>query len=81
MDALYIKWRAKLIGVSTDYENTMMGHHVGIITRLVDCVDNDVLHIWCALHRIDIVVKAIIECMENGVWVKQAYMFSVYLCA
>jgi hypothetical protein len=45
MDMLYIKWLAKLIGVSTDGENTIMGHHAGVVTRLVDCTDNDVLHI------------------------------------
>ncbi len=50
MDALYIKWCAKLIGVSTDGENSMTGCHVGIVTRFVNCVDNDVLRIWCAPH-------------------------------
>jgi hypothetical protein len=45
MDALYIKWRAKLIDVSTDGENTMTGRHAGVITCLVDCADNDVLRI------------------------------------
>ncbi|CAK9236630.1 unnamed protein product [Sphagnum troendelagicum] len=43
MDVKYIKWRAKLINVSTDGENTMTGRHVGVVTRLVDCTDNDVL--------------------------------------
>jgi hypothetical protein len=50
MDALYIKWCAKLIGVSTANENTMMGRHAGVVTRLVDCVDNNVLRIWCTPH-------------------------------
>jgi hypothetical protein len=45
MDTLYIKWRAKLIGVWTDGENTMTSRHVGVVTRLVNCIDNDVLHI------------------------------------
>ncbi len=81
MDALYIKWHAKLISVSTDGENTMMGRHVGVVTRLVDCTDNDVLHIWCAPHQIDIMVKAAAEGIDNGVWVKQTYTFSVYLRA
>ena len=34
MDALYIKWHAKLIAVSTDGENTMTGRHVGVVTGL-----------------------------------------------
>jgi hypothetical protein len=45
MDALYIKWRAKLICVSTDGDNTMTSHHAGIVTRLVDCANNDMLRI------------------------------------
>jgi hypothetical protein len=71
MDALYNKWRAKLIGVSTDGENTMTGRHAGVVTRLVDCADHDVLRIWCAPHQIDIVVKATAEGINNGDWVKQ----------
>jgi hypothetical protein len=81
MDALYIKWRAKLIGVSTDGENTMTGHHASIVTHLVDYANNDVLRIWCASHQIDIMVKVTTEGIDNGVWVKQAYTFSVYLRA
>jgi hypothetical protein len=79
MDVLYIKWRAKLIGVSTDGKNAMMGCHAGVVIRLVDCADNDVLRIWCAPHQIDIVVKAAAEGIDNDVYVKQAYTFSVYL--
>ncbi len=70
MDALYIKWCAKLIGVSTDDKNTMTGHHAGVVTCLVDCANNDVLRIWCAPHQIDIVVKAVLEGIDNDVWVK-----------
>jgi hypothetical protein len=81
MDVLYIKWRAKLIGVSTNNKNTITGHQADVVTRLVDCADNDVLCIWCAPHQIDIVVKAAVEGIDNGVWVKQAYTFSVYLRA
>jgi hypothetical protein len=43
MDALYIKWHAKLISVSTDGENSMTDRHAGVVTRLVNCADNDVL--------------------------------------
>jgi hypothetical protein len=45
MDALYNKWRSKLIGVSTDGENTMTGCHAGVVTCLVACVDNNMLRI------------------------------------
>jgi hypothetical protein len=43
MDVLYIKWRAKLIGMLTDGKNTMTGRHVGVVTRLVDCTDYNML--------------------------------------
>jgi hypothetical protein len=81
MDALYIKWLTKLIDVSTDGENTMTSCHVGVVTHLVDCADNDVLRIWCTSHQIDIVVKVADEAIDNSIWVKHAYMFSVYLRA
>ncbi len=94
MDAMYIKWRSKLIGVSTDDENTMTGCHVGVstddentmtgchvgvVTRLIMCADNNVLRIWCAPHQTNIVVKAAVEAIDNGVWVKQVYTFSIFL--
>jgi hypothetical protein len=40
-----------------------------------------VLRIWCAPHQIDTVVKAAAEGIQDGIYVKQAYTFSVYLRA
>ncbi|CAK9863189.1 unnamed protein product [Sphagnum jensenii] len=51
-------WRAKLISMSSDGENTMTGYHAGIITHIIACVENKVLRIWCAPHQMDIVIKA-----------------------
>jgi hypothetical protein len=79
MDTLYNKWRSKLIGVSTNSENTMTGRHAGVVTHLVACADNNVLRIWCTPHQINIVVKVAVEAIDNGVWVKQVYTFSVFL--
>ncbi len=45
MDALYIKWRSKLIGMSSKSENTMIGRHAGMVTRIVTCAENEVLRI------------------------------------
>lgn len=45
MDALYIKWRAKLIGMSTDSENTMTSWHTYVVTHIVACVEHKVLWI------------------------------------
>ncbi len=67
MDAFYSKWRSKLIGVSTDGENTMTGHHASGVTRLAACAANNVLRIWCTPHQINIVIKAAVEAIDNGV--------------
>lgn len=67
MDAFYIKWRVKLISMSSDGKNTMTNRHAGIITRIVACVENEVLHIWCVQHHMDIVVKAVSKGIDNGI--------------
>jgi hypothetical protein len=79
MDVLYSKWRVKLIGMSTNGENTMTGQHAGVVIRIVACAEHKVLRIWCVSHQIDIIVKASTESISGGSWVKFAYMFSVYL--
>jgi hypothetical protein len=81
MDALYAKWRAKLIGMSPDGEKTMTGRHYGVVTRIFACAEKDVLRIWCAPHQFNIVVKAAAEGIKDGIYVKQAHKFSVYLRA
>jgi hypothetical protein len=65
--------------MSTDGKNTMTGWHTGVVTHIVVCVEHKVLRIWCVPHQIDIVVKALTESINNGSWVKFAYMFLVYL--
>jgi len=57
LDTLYSKWRAKLIGMSSDGENTMTSRHTGLVIRMIACIENPVLRIWCALHQIDLVVS------------------------
>jgi len=49
-NTLYSKWRAKLIGMSSDNENTMTCHHTSLVTHMIACAKNPVLRIWCALH-------------------------------
>jgi hypothetical protein len=79
MDTMYSKRCSKLIGVLMDVENTMTGRHAGVVTCLIVCADNNVLQIWCAPHQIDIVIKAAVEAIDNGAWVKQVYTFSIFL--
>ncbi|CAK9862315.1 unnamed protein product [Sphagnum jensenii] len=79
MDALYNKWHTKLIGMSTDNENTMTGRHAGVMTHIVMCANYKVLRMWCVPHQIDIVIKASAESINDNSWVKFTYMFLVYL--
>jgi len=81
MDALLPPWRAKLISVASDGENTMTGRHSGLVTRLCAAAENHVLRIWCPPHQIDLVTKRAAEGINDGQWVKFAYTYSVYLRA
>jgi hypothetical protein len=82
LDMLYDKWRAKLIGMSFDdeSENTMTGRHTGLVTRMIACTENPVLHIWCALHQINLVIKSTAEELAGSEWIKFAWSFSIFLC-
>ncbi len=44
---MYNKWCAKLIGMLTNSENTMIGQHVDVVTCIVACAEHKVLQIWC----------------------------------
>ncbi|RHY03057.1 hypothetical protein DYB25_011238 [Aphanomyces astaci] len=79
LDALYPPWRTKLIGMSSDGENTMTGRHRGLVTRIVATAENPVLRIWCAPHQIDLIVKQAAECVAYGTWIKFTWSFSVFL--
>ncbi|RHY05403.1 hypothetical protein DYB36_006565 [Aphanomyces astaci] len=79
LDALFPKWRAKLIGVSSDGENTMTGRHRGLVTRLVAAAEYNVMRVWCAPHQIDIIAKKCADRIDGGTWIKFAYSYTVYL--
>jgi hypothetical protein len=81
LDALYDKWRTKLIGMSSNGENIMTSRHTGLITRMITCAENPMLHIWCALHQIDLVVKSTAEELVGGKWIIFAWSFSIFLRA
>ncbi len=69
LNTMYGKWHAKLIGMSSDGENTMTGRHTGLVTRMIACTENPVLRIWCALHQIDLVIKSVAEELAGGEWI------------
>ncbi len=79
LDALYPEWRVKLLNASSDGKNTMIGCHVGFVTRIARCAKFNVLHVWCAPHQIDIIVKSSAEGIDGGAYVKDVYLFSVHL--
>jgi hypothetical protein len=80
LDALYGRWRDKLVGASSDGENTMTVVTLGSL-RAWRCATNTVLRIWCPAHQIDIVVKASSEGIFEGSWIKVAYRWWVFLGA
>ncbi|RHZ28071.1 hypothetical protein DYB37_002647 [Aphanomyces astaci] len=66
LDALFPKWRAKLIGVSSDGENTMTGRHRGLVTMLVAAAEYNIMRVWCAPHQIDIIAKECADRIDGG---------------
>jgi len=57
LDHLCALWRVKLVSVSTDGENTMMGWLGGFVTLMVKEAIHEVLCVWCPPHQIDLVIK------------------------
>jgi hypothetical protein len=45
VDTLYDKWCAKLIGMSSDGENTMTGRHTDFVSRMIAYAKNPVFRI------------------------------------
>ncbi len=81
LDVLYGKWRTKLIDMSFDSENTMIGRHTDLVTRMIACAKNPVFRIWCALHQIDMVVKSAAKELAGDEWIMFAWSFSIFLRA
>jgi hypothetical protein len=81
LDALFPSWRDRVIGISSDGENTMTGRIQGVVTRLVSQATNKVVRVWCIPHQMDIEVRGGSEELDGGRWVKSIYTLSVYLRA
>jgi hypothetical protein len=78
LNALYPDWRIKLFNASSDGENTMIGRHAALVTRITRCTKFNVLRVWCTPHHIDIIVKSSAEGINGGAYVKDVYSFSVH---
>jgi hypothetical protein len=80
LDALFLNWRSKLLNISSDGKNTMIGRYAGFVTRMANEAANPVLRIWCPPHQIDLVLKAAAEAVADGTWIEVIYSYSIFLC-
>ncbi|RQM20667.1 hypothetical protein B5M09_011946 [Aphanomyces astaci] len=60
MNALYSRWRKKIIGVAADGE-PMTSRIQGVVTKIVEEGEIDFIRIWCIPHQMDLVVRATTE--------------------
>ena len=58
MDALYLDWRKKIIGASTDGEKKMTGRHQGVVTRIQRVAHPGFMRIWCGAHQLDLCMQS-----------------------
>ncbi|KAE8896928.1 hypothetical protein PF003_g18960 [Phytophthora fragariae] len=79
LDILSANWRDKLIGISSDGENTMTGRHGGVVTLLEKEATHSVLRVWCAAHQMDLVMKAGFAIFGSGDFVKKTKDLIVHL--
>ncbi len=75
----YVAWQIDFD--EYDGENTMIGHHGGLVTLLEKEATNNILRVWCAPHQMDIVIKKVTKAMMDGLFYKIAHAFSVHLHA
>jgi hypothetical protein len=67
LDIVIPDWRTKLMGISSDGENTMTGRINGVVTKIQAASDGkDIWRVWCALHQIDLVVQDAYKRLLNG---------------
>jgi hypothetical protein len=78
-DSLFPSWRDRVIGLSSDDENTMTGCILGIVKQIVSQATNRVVRVWYIPHQIDIEVRGGSQEVDGGRWVKWIYTLSVYL--
>ncbi|ETW07418.1 hypothetical protein H310_01941 [Aphanomyces invadans] len=79
LNALFMGWIRKLIGVTTDGEKTNMGHRYGVQVRMVTYAQFKVVQVWCAPHQLDLQVHLYVDEIDGGAWVKKTYEVTVYL--
>ena len=78
-DNLFRRWREKLIGTTTDGENTMTGRHGGVVTLIEREAEHEILRVWCGAHLGDLAAKAFMNCLDEGLFYKTLHAFSTHL--
>ncbi len=81
LDVLFPMWHDKLISVSSNGDNTMIGRHGGLVTLLEKEATNNIMRVWYAPHQMDIVIKKVTKAMMDGLFYKITHAFSVHLRA
>ncbi|CAM6011352.1 unnamed protein product [Sphagnum balticum] len=81
LDVLFSMWHDKLISISSDGENNMIGRHGGLVTLLEKEATNNIMCVCCVSHQMDIVIKKVTKVMMDGLFYKIAHAFSVHLRA
>ena len=57
LDNLDIKWKQKVIGITTDGEPNMVGVYSGLVSRIQNQVDKcGFYRVWCPLQKLDIII-------------------------
>ena len=56
LDALYPLWKETLIAVSSDGDQSMKGRTQGLLTRIDRVTSHGIIHVWCGLHQLDLVM-------------------------
>jgi hypothetical protein len=75
LDVLFSMQHDRLISVNNNEENTMIGHHGGLVTLFQKEVTNNILHVWFAPHQMDIVIKKVMKAMMDNLFYKIAHVF------
>ena len=70
LNAVISGWRKKLIGISTDGENTMTGRLNCMVTLFQRAADGeDVCRVWCALHQLGLVVRKAYQALHTETFI------------
>ncbi len=78
-DQLCSSWRHKLLSVSTDDENTMTGWKGRFVTLMDKKSANEVLHVWCPVHQMDLVIQDAMVMINDDAFTKTTHSFTVHL--